>query len=271
MHYHNVFLVRASNKLSALKLTEMFLEPYSEQKEVDPYKDYLTDNDIERMCKHYKIDPNDKGAVLDKLLDWDGDAGGYDEHGKLFHWRTYNPDGEWDWKQWGGRWSWWDYYKEYRDVLFKEYDPETGSGTYWNRFHDSEVAGKKATVTFPDGTVQRIDYGTAYPFQTWCNDHPEMFEVKDATDPKFFELIETGIKSHYKSVTWWEKQKEEHESKDDPSDMASWYQKKLDKSGQRWGTATYFWNITENSFGYNKEEILEEPERWFLVNVDLHS
>jgi len=185
IHYHNVLLVRASNKLGALKIVKMFLEPHNEQIEVEPWKDYLTESDIKNMCKHYSIDSSDRMAILDVMPKWDGDNGGYDAEGNLFYWRTYNPIGEWDWYQFGGRWMWSELRKKYRDNIVK---PNTDH--YWNRYHDKEVVGKKWLCTFPDGTTQYLDYGSDFEIKGWVSAHPEHSEVIDATDPTFFDKIE---------------------------------------------------------------------------------
>ena len=262
MHYHNVFLVRASNKLSALKLTEMFLEPYSENLEVEPYREYLTKGDVETMAEHYKIEPSNTDLLLTKLKGWDGDSGGIDE-GKLFYVRTRNQRGCWDWYQWGGRWMWSTLVKDNIDNIVKP-----GTDYYWNRFHDEEVKGKNWLLALPDGTSMIMDYGDEYPIKSWVDANPEMTEVVDATEKDFSEIIDKLRESAHESVKWWTEQRN---AEDQILDMKEWYQNKIDKGYDGWGVDLHFWNITYNNYKYNMDEINTEPEKWFLVNVDLHS
>jgi len=274
MHYHNIFLVNCKTKRDALELTKEFLEPYNENLEWGLYKEYATEQDIKRMAEHYKIDPEDLHALAKKMSDWDGMVGDVDEKG-LFGWSDRNQKGEWDWYQWGGRWSWWDYDEEYEHVLFKpqtEEEKKRGSRTYWNSYHDPEVKGKKAIVTFPDGSQQAIEYGTPYPFQSWCNANPEHSDVIGATDPRFFEIIKKSRGSRADTIEWYNKCiKEYEEGKEDSSDMKPYYERKLKSIDERWTVDSYFWNITGGSFDYNREEIEKDPTHWFLVNVDLHT
>ena len=182
--------------------------------------------------------------------------------------------GEWDWYQWGGRWSWWDYKKEYESVLFRpqtEEEKERGSRTYWNSYHDPDVKGQKAVVTFPDGSVSHIEYGNPYPFQHWCHEHPES-EIKNAIDPKFYGIIEDQLKARQKSIDRNKKYIAEYESgEDDGFNMLEYYRESLENKSKRWTIDSYFWNITDDNCSYNKEEIEKNPESWFLINCDLHS
>jgi len=100
MHYHCEVWVE--KKEGYKKEVKEILEPYSENVEVAPRKEYLDDDDIKRMKEHYKI--KETSELASKMKDWRGTRGGYDDKG-LFHWSTYNPESFWDWWVIGGRWS----------------------------------------------------------------------------------------------------------------------------------------------------------------------
>jgi len=261
-HYHNVFLVRASNKISALKLTQMFLAPFDENLEVKPYREYLNENDIKHMAEYYKVDPTDLDSLLLKLKDWDGDSGGIQE-GRLFYVRTQNPEGQWDYYQFGGRWMWSNLIKDNMDKIVKP-----GTNHYWNRFHDNEVKGKTWTITYPDGTVHLLEYGQDFEIRKWVSNHPELSEVVDATEIDFTPIIEKLKQSYRKSVKFWGEQKDNEETSEDIKNL---YKKKIDQGLTKWTADCHFWNITDNSYNYDVGEIKTEPKRWYLVNVDLHS
>lgn len=290
MHYHNIFLTRADNKKHALELTEKFLIPYDENLIVEPYKRYLEETDVQNMVNYYKLnkeDPDFEQQLIDKIYDWDGGVDGMsgkDEKGFYRH-REYSQNGEWDWYQWGGRYSWWDYNKEYEHVLFNPQTPEQkekGWRTYRNRYHDDEIRGKKAEVTFPDGTKTLMEYGTPYPFQTWANNNPEFHDVIDATDITFWGRIEEHLgywRSNMLRDREWQGRYEEQDKKNKESEkeyqsgMYSWAVEKGENTEDptRYCTEKYFFNITHGNMDVPKIQIRFEPEKWFLVNVDLHS
>ena len=220
MHYHNIFLVRASNKLSALKLTEMFLEPYSENLEVEPYREYLTDSDIKSIENHYKITAEDEDVFLNKMSDWENDPCGIDEDGGFYYLRTYNQKGRWDWYQFGGRWMWSTLVEDNIDKIVKP-----GTNHYWNRYHDPEVKGKTWLLTFPDGTSRVMEYGDEYPIKSWIDANPEISEVVDATEKDFKEIINKMMESAQSSMSWWIEQRDKGDQSDD---MREWYQDKID-------------------------------------------
>ncbi len=265
MHYHNVFLVNCKTKRDALELAKDFLEPYSEHLEVRRYKVHSTEQDRQRMAKHYGLDPHDLPALARKMEDWDGAEGFIDDYG-LFHWSTYNSKGEWDWYQFGGRWMWCNLVEKYMDNIVK---PDTN--TYWNHYHDEEVKGKKWLCEFPDGTQALLDYGSEYELKGWTSDNPEWFEVKDARDPKFFEIIEHQLQTRDKSI---ERDKEQiakyAAGEEDKVGMAGYYADSLEAKETRWTSDSYFWNITDDTLEFDREKIAEAPESWFLVNLDLH-
>jgi hypothetical protein len=80
------------------------LAPFDEARDVDRYKTYLEEAEVERMAGHYGVKKSDTPALIERMSDWRGTAGGCDEIG-LFSWTTANPDGRWDWYEIGGRWA----------------------------------------------------------------------------------------------------------------------------------------------------------------------
>lgn len=80
------------------------LEPFDEGLDVEPYRDYLDAADIQRMAEHYGLAPTDLAGLARKMRDWRGGEGGVDAGG-LYALSTYNPNGEWDWYEIGGRWD----------------------------------------------------------------------------------------------------------------------------------------------------------------------
>jgi hypothetical protein len=80
------------------------LEPFDEGLEVEPYRDYLNQSNIDQMAGHYGIPATDLAALADKMEDWRGCQGDVDARG-LYALTTYNPDAKWDWCEIGGRWD----------------------------------------------------------------------------------------------------------------------------------------------------------------------
>lgn len=80
------------------------LAPYSEDLDVESYKEYLCKEDIQQVASYYDLSSNELVALSKKLPDWSGCEGGVDANG-LFEIRTENPDGMWDWYVIGGRWD----------------------------------------------------------------------------------------------------------------------------------------------------------------------
>jgi len=98
-------LVRFEGTLEEAKerITEM-LAPYDENKEVEPYKKYLSASTATQMANHYGLNKSDVGLLVEKMKEWTGRIGGVDEKG-LFYLSTYNPKSKWDFWSIGGRWS----------------------------------------------------------------------------------------------------------------------------------------------------------------------
>ncbi len=89
------------------------LEPLNEGIEMPEYIDYLSDDDVKSMRKHYEEVETKKAGkqvilsdedLVKKMEDWHGSEGGVDEKG-IYRLNTYNPDSKWDWYQVGGRWT----------------------------------------------------------------------------------------------------------------------------------------------------------------------
>ena len=102
MHFSTFVIIgRHDDPESAVART---LQPFDEESEVAPYRDYLDSADISRMAEHYGIPATDLRALAAKMNDWRGCTGGVDRRG-LYAIATYNPNGKWDWYEIGGRWD----------------------------------------------------------------------------------------------------------------------------------------------------------------------
>ena len=268
MHYHNVFLVNCKTKRDALELAKDFLVPYDENMEVRKYKVHCTDREIQRMAEHYGIDANNLPALAGKMKDWDFKEGDIDDDG-LFGWSRYNPKGEWDWYQFGGRWMWSELEDKYVNQISKP--SLSGNGRSYRGLRDSPKEG--LIIEFPDGTTKHVDTGISMDFalKTWVNDHPEHSEVKDATDPKFYEIIDNQLLYRDKAIKWDKEQLAKYMTdEEDKGNMAEYYGDKLKNKGVRWTVDSYFWNITDDTLTFCPIDIDKDPEEWFLVNLDLH-
>ena len=177
---------------------------------------------------------------------------------------------EWDWYQFGGRWMWSELIGKYEDVISKP--SKNGKyHLYINPYHDEEYKGKTVTIEFPDGAIVECKYGSdvSYAIKSWVAANPHLSEVKDATDSKFFEIIEElrgfkdeSLKSYRRPSTL-----------DKEPEFKEWREEQAQKleTCSAWTNETHFWNITDDGFDFNKEEILKDPKHWFIVNVDLHN
>ena len=102
MHYSTFVIIgRDADPESAVATA---LEPFDENLEGQPYRDYLDAPDIQRMAAHYDIPPTDLAGLARKMRDWRGCEGGVDARG-LYAVTTCNRDGKWDWYEIGGRWN----------------------------------------------------------------------------------------------------------------------------------------------------------------------
>lgn len=86
------------------ELVAQTLAPFDEDRQVPPYKSYLSGGEIKAMAKHYRVKPSDLGALARHMEDWKGCIGGV-EGKRLFAVTTWNPDGRFDWYEVGGRWN----------------------------------------------------------------------------------------------------------------------------------------------------------------------
>lgn len=102
MHFCIYVLIPSDSDIE--ELVARVLHPYDEDLEVAPYKVYLDAGEIEAMRKQYGVRRSDRAALVSRLEEWSGSAGGFDEQG-LFSIKTFNPKGKWDWYEIGGRWS----------------------------------------------------------------------------------------------------------------------------------------------------------------------
>lgn len=286
MHYHDIFLIKAENKKAALEQTKKFLEPFDDNLEVAPYKEHLSEKELEQIRDYYSNDKRGKQIAKDLgvnpmntqdlvglLKSWDGDSGGIDEKG-VYYVRTRNQQGEYDWYVVGGRWLWSKLSKEYEKYIIKPKEtPDQKETYYWNHYHDKEAQGKLCVITFPDNTAKAVSYGmdVENAIIDYVKQHPYDSEILDATDPEFFNKFEDRTQSLNKELQWWKKQQEEYRVKTPDSTMISYYQDKIDAVGKRWQIEAHFWNITDNTNTFNKEAILKDPTHWFIVNIDLHS
>jgi hypothetical protein len=284
MHYHNVFLIKSADKKSAVEQTKKFLEKFDENLEVAPYKEYLSDTEFKRMQDYYStegkgkekatalgINTANKQDLIGLLEDWDGNAGGIDEKG-VYYIRTRNPQGEWDWYTIGGRWLWSKLTKKYEKYIIRP-DKLDGSQVYWNEYHDQPIIGKKCIITFPDKTQAVTSYGmnTERAITDWVRNNPYETEVLDATNPQFFKKIKHMLRAFAKANQWWTKQQAEYKAKNPNDSMIKYYQDKKESAGKQWQIEAYFWNITDNTNAFDKDTILNDPNHWFIVNMDFHT
>lgn len=80
------------------------LLPFSVHIEVEPYEEYLPEEDIKRMAEHYGVPVRDLAALATKMEDWQS-AEGFVRDGRLGYISKHNPNGRHDWYQVGGQWA----------------------------------------------------------------------------------------------------------------------------------------------------------------------
>jgi len=80
------------------------LEKYADRAKADPYKQYLSEEDVRDMQEHYQVKSGDLECLVPKMQDWNQAEGGL-ENGRLFFWATENPNGKFDWYRIGGRFA----------------------------------------------------------------------------------------------------------------------------------------------------------------------
>lgn len=105
-HFSLIVVVQPGDSHRALKSPKDYLasalEPFNENREVGPTQEFIPDEDVAEMKRHYKTDTLED--LVPHMEDWDGSPGGIHE-GKLYRLCTRNPDSKWDWYEIGGRWT----------------------------------------------------------------------------------------------------------------------------------------------------------------------
>jgi len=138
-HFFTVVLV-PQDSTDVQAAVSALLAPYNENMDVEPYKKYKTQEDVDRMADHYKTHALDELAL--HMEEWSNNDGGVDGLG-LFELSTYNPQSQWDY------WSM---------IEFEIND----DGKLRNAFPVSEVQGdfQCFAVVTPNGTWhQRAEAG----------------------------------------------------------------------------------------------------------------
>lgn len=98
-HFLCVVLLN-KEQLEVEGILDTLMEPFNENTEVEPYRDYLDGEDLERGVKRY----GSEQALIENMQDWSGRDGGMDLRG-IYSMSTYNPKSKWDWLEVGGRWE----------------------------------------------------------------------------------------------------------------------------------------------------------------------
>ncbi len=102
MHYLTYVFIRQNTDIEGAVAQAM--EPFDEDLEVKPWKQYLDADEIAVMAKHYRVHRRSLLKLAGHMEDWCRGKGGVDAQG-LFTIHTFNPNGEWDWYEIGGRWN----------------------------------------------------------------------------------------------------------------------------------------------------------------------
>lgn len=108
-HFTALVLVRPDAENVEEEVTKL-LSPFNENTDVEPYKSFLEDDDVENMRDYYRkekkisADDNSLESLTPLIEDWHGHNGGIEE-GKLYYETTYNPMSKWNWYVIGGRWD----------------------------------------------------------------------------------------------------------------------------------------------------------------------
>jgi hypothetical protein len=126
-----VFVTRNGSSLEQMAdRADNILAKFDINKEMKPYKTYISAEEIQEMAEHYKINPANLPALSEKLKNWTGDKGGVDEKG-FYGISTKNPEGHID------HWS-----------IFGEVKPEDRGRFLFGQGGEGKIV--KAVVT-PDG------------------------------------------------------------------------------------------------------------------------
>jgi hypothetical protein len=102
MHFCVFVLVPSVEDIEAA--VDVALSPFDEALEVEPYRVHFDHGDVIALAKHFHIDPANLHRLAKKMPEWTNREGGVDRDG-LFEINTWNPEGQWDWFEIGGRWD----------------------------------------------------------------------------------------------------------------------------------------------------------------------
>lgn len=104
MHWFTIVLVPADTK-DIEAAVDALLEPYSEYREVEPYKGYIEGKELQLFAEWSNIPVTDLAALAKNVPAWKGQGeGGVDERG-LYFMSSLNPQAMWDHWHIGGRWD----------------------------------------------------------------------------------------------------------------------------------------------------------------------
>lgn len=94
---HTVGLVLGENP-------EQQLEKFADYFEVDAFKKYMDEDEIQDMADEYGIDARNVVELREKVKKW-LDYEGFVENGRLGYFCNENPNAKFDWYTIGGRWK----------------------------------------------------------------------------------------------------------------------------------------------------------------------
>lgn len=104
LYMHYCVFVLTDPRCDPEDAVEAALTPFNEQNDVEPYRVYLSHDEVVRMAARFGLVPADLHALALKMPEWTGCRGGVDREG-LYYLSSCNPDGRWDWYEIGGRWD----------------------------------------------------------------------------------------------------------------------------------------------------------------------
>lgn len=74
---------------------EKLISNFDLNKKVEPFKKYLTKDEIEKISKYYNITSSQQKQIAEKINDWNGNEGGIDQD-RIYQISTNNPNGLFD-------------------------------------------------------------------------------------------------------------------------------------------------------------------------------
>ncbi|QLQ09895.1 MAG: hypothetical protein HZY75_05295 [Nocardioidaceae bacterium] len=114
-HYSVHVVVEADDRHEAEGAVEDALDPYSEHREVKPYEEEISADEVTPALAYAKDQRHDEGRwkiklddetnVLAVMTEWVGRPVTRRADGTLVYETSWNPDGHWDWWVVGGRWA----------------------------------------------------------------------------------------------------------------------------------------------------------------------